>query len=114
MKVETGSDRRRWQRLDRELHLQVQVLGGGQDIIPAVGSHLNPEGVFVQMASPPPMGTRVRISVAAEGTDGVLTVEGEVVDRVEAGDGQGPAGIGLRLPEPGPEWEQLYRYLSDV
>lgn len=107
-------DRRRWSRLHSELRLQLHIMEpGGVRIVAAVGSHLNPEGIFIQLADPPPMGTRVRVTLAAEGTDGVLTAEGEVVDRVVLDDeSERPPGIGLRLDQAGPAWAKLYQWLS--
>jgi len=108
-------DRRRWKRLRRELRLQLQLCdeGAGGHAVAAVGSHLNPTGIFVQLADPPPIGARVRVTLAAEGTDGVLTAEGEVVDRVAVDDAsKRPPGVGIRLEHTGPAWTKLYDWLS--
>jgi hypothetical protein len=110
----SSEDRRRWRRLKSELRLQLHVIeqGGGRSLV-AVGTHLNPEGIFVQMADPPPLGTRTRVTLAAEGTDGVLTAEGEVVQRVVPDDeSDRPPGIGIRLDQAGPAWAKLYQWLS--
>jgi uncharacterized protein YwbE len=81
----------------------------------AIGSHLNPEGIFVQLADPPELGSRVRVTLAAEGTDGVLTAEGEVVDRVLPDDAtEHPPGIGIRLEQTGPAWAKLYDFLRQA
>lgn len=79
--------------------------------VSAVGSHFNPEGIFVQLPDPPALGARVRVTLAAEGTDGVLSAEGEVVDRVAEG-GERPPGVGIRLDERGPGWQKLYDWLT--
>jgi Tfp pilus assembly protein PilZ len=82
--------------------------------VSAIGSHMNPTGIFVQIADPPPLGARVRVTLAAEGTDGVLTAEGEVVDRVVPSDGSDRRpGIGIRLEQTGPAWKKLYNFLVD-
>lgn len=78
----------------------------------AVGSHLNPEGIFVQLADPPPMGARVRVTLAAEGTEGVLSAEGVVVDRVVLDEEtERPPGVGIRLEHTGAGWNKLYQWL---
>jgi uncharacterized protein YwbE len=109
-------DRRRWKRLRSELRLHVQLLDdAGSRAVIAIGSHLNPEGIFVQLADPPPLGARVRVTLAAEGTDGVLTAEGEVVDRVLPDDAtEHPPGIGIRLEQTGPAWAKLYDFLRQA
>jgi hypothetical protein len=110
-----GGERRRWRRLRTELRLTLHLLddsGGGA--IAAIGSHLNPEGIFVQLADPPPLGARVRVTLKAEGTDGVLSAEGAVVDRVVLDDGsERPPGVGVRLDRVGPAWKKLYEWLVD-
>jgi hypothetical protein len=107
-------DRRRWTRLASELRLQLHIDDDdGGRVVAAVGTHLNPEGIFVELDDPPPMGTRVRVTLAAEGSDGVLSGEGEVVDRVTADDGSGrQPGVGLRLDQAGPAWTKLYAWLG--
>jgi hypothetical protein len=109
-------DRRRWRRLSRELRLKVHIPdGAGERVVGAIGSHLNPEGIFVELTDPPPLGTRVRVTLAAEGTEGLLTAEGEVVDRVESDPtGARAPGIGLRIDQAGPAWQKLYAWLGDV
>jgi hypothetical protein len=102
--------------LRTELRLQVQVTVGDQAgrVIGAIGSHLNPTGIFVQLADPPPIGARVKVTLNAEGTEGVLTAEGEVVDRVVLDDGsERPPGIGIRLEQTGPGWTKLYNWLNE-
>lgn len=109
-------ERRRWKRLRTELRLQLQisVADTAGRMVSAIGSHLNPTGIFVQMSDPPPLGAKVRVTLAAEGTDGVLTAEGEVVDRVEPSDGTDrPPGIGIRLEQTGPAWNKLYKWLVE-
>ncbi|RMH41021.1 MAG: hypothetical protein D6689_12115 [Deltaproteobacteria bacterium] len=106
-------ERRRWRRLRAELPLQLQLedAAGGVEIRTAVGSHLNPTGIFVQVDDPPAVGTRVRITLNAEATDGVLSAEGQVVDCVVSGDG--PPGVGIRVDRAGPGWTRLYDWLVD-
>ena len=108
-------DRRRWKRLKNELPLQIELVdeGEGGRTLTAVGSHMNPEGIFVQLAEPPPLGARVRVTLNAEGTNGVLSAEGEVVDRVEPeGDRPNPPGVGIRLDQVGSGWRKLYEWLA--
>ncbi len=109
-----ADERRRWRRLRAELRLQLHIVepSGGGRTLSAVGSHLNPEGIFVQLADPPPLGARVRVTLAAEGTDGVLTAEGMVVDRVVLDDeSERPPGVGIRFEQTGAAWHQLYHCL---
>lgn len=109
-------DRRRWRRLRSELPLQLHLLDSteGGRTQSAIGSYMNPEGIFIQLADPPPVGARVRVTLQAEGTDGVLSAEGEVVDRVVLDDGSvRPPGVGIRLHHTGPGWKKLYDWLVD-
>lgn len=111
----SADERRRWRRLKHELWLTLAIPDdSGERTVSAVGTHLNPGGIFVQMEDPPLPGTRVRVTLAAEATSGVLSAEGEVVDRVVAGDGRpGPPGCGLHLDDTGPAWAALYEWLAD-
>jgi hypothetical protein len=109
-----ADDRRRWKRLRSELPLTLHVLdsAGGGRTAAAFGSYLNPEGIFIRIADPPALGSRVRVTLDAEGTEGVLTAEGDVVDRVVLDDGTDrPPGIGVRLDHIGPAWTKLYHWL---
>jgi Tfp pilus assembly protein PilZ len=110
------SERRRWRRLRTELSLQLHLIDeqdGGQTRT-AVGSHMNPEGIFVQLADPPALGARVRVTLNAEGTDGVLSAEGRVVDRVVLDDTSArPPGVGIQLDHIGPGWKKLYDWLVE-
>jgi hypothetical protein len=112
-----GEERRRWRRLRTELRLQLEIADGdgvSQRVVTAFGSHLNPAGIFVQMSDPPSLGARVRVTLALEGTNGLLSAEGVVVDRVVLdNESDRPPGIGLRLDETGPAWKKLYDWLSD-
>jgi len=107
-------DRRRWRRLTGELRLHLRVLTPGEEhVVVAIGTHLNPEGIYVELADPPPLGARVRVTLAAEGTDGALTAEGDVVDRVGPDEvGERAPGVGLRLDRSGPAWSKLYAWLG--
>jgi hypothetical protein len=113
---EPTGERRRWRRLRSELRLQLQLVdpGSGGRTITAIGTHLNPAGIFVQLADPPPVGTKVKVTLAAEGTDGVLTAEGEVVSRrVLDDESEKPPGCGIRLAQTGPAWRKLYEWLAE-
>ncbi len=111
----TSDDRRRWRRLRSELRLHLQLLENGGRTVPAVGTHLNPEGIFVQMADPPAVGTRVKVTLSAEGTDGLLTAEGVVVSRELISENhERPPGCGLNLDKTGPAWRKLYTWLSST
>jgi Tfp pilus assembly protein PilZ len=109
-------ERRRWRRLRSELPLQLHLTddAGSGYIRSAVGSHLNPEGIFVQLADPPALGAKVRVTLNAEGSDGVLSAEGVVVDRVtlDAASAR-PPGVGIRIERKGPGWDKLYAWLVE-
>ena len=65
-----GDDRRRFKRLAQQLRVQLHLVDpdeGGRTIT-ALGTHLSPTGIFVQLADPPPVGTQVTVTVGAEGT----------------------------------------------
>jgi len=112
----SDEERRRWRRLRTELplHLHLTDADEGGRTQTAIGSHMNPEGIFVRLADPPALGARVRVTLTAEGTDGVLSAEGEVVDRVVLDDGSArPPGVGIRLDRTGPGWKKLYDWLVD-
>jgi hypothetical protein len=112
----SADERRRWRRLKMELRVQLQLIDpeSGGRTVNAIGTHLSPTGIFVQMADPPPIGTRVRVTLAAEGTEGVLTAAGEVNTRFVLDDESArPPGCGLALDETGPGWQKLYDWLSD-
>ena len=79
----------------------------------ALGTHLSPTGLFVQMADPPPAGTRVRVIVGAEGAESVLTAEGEVSRQLYMdNESERPPGCGIALDDTGPGWHKLYDLLS--
>jgi len=100
--------------LRSELSLQLHVADEGGQVRTAVGSHMNPEGIFVQLADPPALGSRVRVTLNAEGTTGVLSAEGVVVDRVVLDDTSArPPGVGIRLDRTGPGWKKLYDWLVE-
>ena len=111
-----ANERRRWRRLQTELRLQLHVTlaDSGGRVMSAVGSHMNPSGIFVHLADPPPLGAHVRITLEAEGTDGVLTADGVVVDRAVPDDGSDRRpGIGIRLEQKGPAWAKLYEWFMN-
>lgn len=107
-----GAERRRWKRLRAELPLQLQLMGD-ENSMAATGSHMNPEGIFVRLRHPPALGSRVRVTLNAEGSHGVLTGEGDVVDRVGDQDPGGrPPGVGIKFDYVGAAWQKLYQHLS--
>ncbi len=107
-----SEDRRRWRRLTHELRLQLQIAEGAGRTVSAIGTHLNPEGIFVQMADPPARGTQVVVTVASDGVEGALTAEGVVVDRVVLDqESENPPGVGIKIENAGPGWSKLYQWL---
>jgi hypothetical protein len=84
--------------------------------IAAVGSHMNPAGIFVRLADPPRLGARVRVTLDAEGTEGVLTATGTVVSRVDGEEitPERPPGAGICLEQIGPAWTKLYEWLAEA
>ena len=117
MTVSADEERRRWRRLASELRLQVQLMDPASTgaTLTAIGTHLNPEGIFIRLADPPEIGAKVRITLAAEGTGGVLTAEGIVVSRAvlsEDSEARRPPGIGVSLEKTGRAWQKLYQWLN--
>jgi GNAT superfamily N-acetyltransferase len=111
----SGAERRRWKRLEQQLRVQLQILSAdtGSHTVHAIGTHLSPAGIFVQLADPPPVGTRVRVIVGGEDTDGALTAEGEVSRQLSLDDeSENPPGCGILLDDVGPAWHKLYDLLS--
>lgn len=106
-------ERRKWRRLERTLSVQLRVVGGAGGAQHALGTHLSPEGIFVQVSDPPPEGARVRVSIAGETGDSLpLDAEGVVINQLEPDDGNDKVGVGIELSQAGPAWHKLYRLLS--
>lgn len=109
-----GDERRRWRRLEHELRLTLQIADGTGRTVHAIGSHLNPEGIYVQMADPPPKGTRVVVTVDASGAEGALSADGVVVDRnVLDQESDHVPGIGVQLDRTSAAWAKLYQWLLE-
>ena len=105
---------RRWKRLSAELRLRLLVINSGREQH-VLGTHMNPSGIFVQMADPPPVGTEVQVTLASDTIDGALTAQGIVANRAVLDDGNHrPPGIGINLQDTGPAWTKLYECLSFV
>jgi hypothetical protein len=109
-----SEDRRRWRRLTHELRLQIQIAEGSGRTVSAIGSHLNPEGIFVQMADPPARGTHVVVTVEVDGIDGGVSAEGVVVDQVVLDqESKSMPGVGIRLDHRSPGWSKIYTWLQE-
>lgn len=111
-----GDERRRWKRLEAEVRLGLHIVepDGRARRVAAVGSHISPEGIFVQVADPPPAGSKVSVRVAGDGAEGALAAEGEVTNREVLDDqSERPPGIGIRL-SPSPGWRALYGWLASA
>ena len=107
-------DRRKWRRLGHDLRVQVQVLesGAGRTVL-AIGTHLSPEGLFVQLADPPPVDAKVRITIGTD-EEGSLRLEadGVVTNQVVPDDARDVTGVGIALADAGAPWRTLYEWLS--
>ena len=106
-------ERRKWQRLEHGLRVHLQVLGPGpRSSVTAIGTHLSPEGLFVQLADPPPPDSRVRVSIGGDDKGSVqLTAEGVVINQFVPDDARDQAGVGIELAEAGAPWRKLYEWL---
>jgi hypothetical protein len=115
----SGDERRRWKRLKQQLRVQLQLVDpdSGTRTVHAIGTHMSPTGIFVQMADPPAIGTRVRVTIGAgsEGTDGVLTADGEVsAQNIQFDESERPPGCGVAFDETGAGWQKIYDLLSEA
>ncbi|HUS68461.1 MAG TPA: PilZ domain-containing protein [Kofleriaceae bacterium] len=109
-----SDDRRRWRRLGHELRLTLQIADGAGRTVHAIGTHLNPAGIYVQLADPPAKGTRVVVTVDADGAAGALTAEGVVVDRnVLDQESDHIPGVGIQLDRTSAGWSKLYQWMLD-
>ena len=109
-------DRRKWRRLQHDLRVHVLVLGPGpRRSVSAIGTHLSPEGLFVQLADPPPADSRVRITIGGEDSSSVqLEAEGVVINQFVPDDARDLVGVGIELAEAGPSWRKLYDWLRQA
>lgn len=109
-----ASDRRRWRRLEHELRVQLQVLGVNSGrTISAIGTHLSPDGIFVQVGDPPAADTRVRVSIGTDEEGSLqLTAEGVVTHQFEPTDASEVTGVGIYLADADASWRKLYELLS--
>lgn len=112
--IMVAEERRRWQRLERELRVELRVLdsSAGKSIL-ARGTHLSPTGIFVIMGDPPAEGTPVRITIRGDGGEEVLlSAEGVVTNQKAPDDHREETGVGIALTESGASWRKLYEWLS--
>ena len=85
--------------------------GSGRSI-DAIGTHLNPEGIFVQLSDPPPAGTQVTVTLAGMSHRGI-SASGEVIHAITDQETRLESGIGIHLHDNGPAWRKLYALLAD-
>ena len=110
--TEQSEGKRRWKRLDASLQVRLRIVETGREML-VIGTHMNPSGIFVQMADPPAVGTRVQVSFASDNVSGALTAEGTVANRATLGDdSEKPPGIGINLQSTGPAWTKIYQFLG--
>ncbi len=109
-----GSDRRKWRRLEHELRVQLQVLGASSGrSMSAIGTHLSPDGIFVQIGDPPAADTLVRVSIGDDDANSLqLTAEGVVTNQFAPTDASEVAGVGIYFENAGASWRKLYDLLS--
>ncbi len=105
-------NRRKWRRLEHALEVELRVIGSGESIR-AIGSHLSPEGIFVQLSEPPPTNTKVRVSIGNTGSEGVqLEAEGVVVNQLAPSDSTDVVGVNIELKDTGASWRMIYELLA--
>ena len=104
-------ERRKWQRLEHGLRVELTILGSASGSVSALGTYLSPDGIFVQLADPPRQGSRLRISLAAGDTVS-LSAEGVVTNQFKPSDEHDISGIGIAFDEAGASWRKLYDWLS--
>lgn len=107
-------ERRKWRRLEHDLSVQLQSLGGSSArSMAAIGTHLSPDGIFVQVADPPPEDTRVRVTIGGDEVGSLqLTAEGVVTNQFAPTDASDVTGVGIYFAEAGASWRKLYDLLS--
>ena len=108
------SERRKWRRLEHALRVQLQSLGGSSArTMTAIGTHLSPDGIFVQVGDPPPEDTRVRVSIGSDEAGSLqLTAEGVVTKQFAPTDASDVTGVGIFLADAGASWRKLDDLLS--
>ena len=104
-------ERRKWRRLEHGLRIELAIVGTGGSTIQAIGTHLSPEGLFVQLADPPQEGTRVHVTLGA-GDSVRLSADGVVTNQFVPNDANDVTGVGIALSEAGAAWRKLYDWLS--
>lgn len=109
-----SGERRKWQRLEHGLRVHLHVLGPGpRRSVEAIGTHLSPEGLFVQLADPPPPHSQVRVTIGGEDEGSVqLAADGVVINQFVPDDARDQVGVGIELAEAGAPWRKLYDLLS--
>ncbi len=107
-------NRRKWRRLEHALEVEVRVQGAGDSIV-AKGSHLSPEGIFVQLSEPPAVDTQVRVTIGGDGSASPrLVAEGMVISQRPPSDASNVCGVGIAFTDPGASWRMLYELLATV
>lgn len=108
------SDRRKWRRLEHELRVHLQVVGSTSGhAMSAIGTHLSPDGMFVQVADPPAADTCVRVSIGSSEEGSLhLTAEGVVTNQFVPTDATDMTGVGIYFAEAGASWRKVYELLS--
>ena len=79
----------------------------------AIGTHLSPDGIFVQVGDPPATDTSVRVSIGSSDTGSLqLTAEGVVTNQFAPTDASEVTGVGIYFEDAGVSWRKLYDLLS--
>ena len=79
----------------------------------AIGTHLSPDGIFVQLGDPPSEDTMVRVSIGGADAGSLqLTAEGVVTNQFAPTDASDVTGVGIYLADAGASWRKLYDLLS--
>lgn len=99
-----ASDRRRWPRVDVELHVVVRF-SRAEDILGAVSLNISRRGVFLVTDQAKPIGTPVRLSIELDDSKQHLGLSGIVIHEATEPTAGRPRGLGIFLTKVPPEWD---------
>jgi hypothetical protein len=101
---------RRWPRINVALSVEVRFQNR-DELTTARTLNISRSGLFIGLARPRPIGTRVRIGISIGSTGERFSLEGVVVHRQPAEDRPlapgAVAGMGVFLTSASPEYERL-------
>ena len=86
-------DRRKSQRTDLVVRVDYQTV---DELFSDFARNINEGGIFVETATPHPLGTRVDLQFRLPGSDEPVRIKGTVV-RVSEDEGDEPPGVGIEF-----------------